>query len=493
MKVIEKLNLKVSQFEIDFVNIDLDIDTPLYIDPFLIANSNSPWAINADKTIKNFFNTFKTFMLKRNYDKVYELFSFMSEPKETCLGVSKTGTKNGRGVGEFNTKEIVDWIIKSNAIERNLIKNIEDIILFVDNIDRDKLSDMTTNIIRKELIDYTKAQCDLWGIKLIEGETLPFWSATNGYWANTDEDLLLIDGSNILLTPKAIVSPIDIYHVSKYEWYYIFEQERQNHLARRSSLVKYKTLKGGRIRPYLPKIDVKNDIKDQIDRGGYTNFKDYVRQYTHQQPKVFTQFTEASRRLIASLSNKLIGNKTSDDDINEIIDKLIERLKKIPTGKEHASRYHHYIRSLLEILWYPYLMNPIIEREIHDGRKRIDIVMDNNAKDGFFFKLHNISKIFCPYIYIECKNYESDIANPEIDQLSGRFSTSRGMFGLLVCRNLANQDVLKKRCQDTYVDGRGLIICLTDEDIIHMLEALKTNDMQTIWGILDNKKRDIMI
>lgn len=59
MKVIEKLNLKVSQFEIDFVNIDLDVDTPLYIDPFLIANSNSPWAINADKTIKNFFNTFK--------------------------------------------------------------------------------------------------------------------------------------------------------------------------------------------------------------------------------------------------------------------------------------------------------------------------------------------------------------------------------------------------------------------------------------------------
>ena len=211
MKVIDKLNLKVSQFEIDFVNIDLDIDTPLYIDPFLIANSNSPWAINADKTIKNFFNTFKSLMLEHDYDKVYELFSYMSEPKETCLGVSKTGTKNGRGVGEFNTKEIVDWIINSNAIERNLINNIEDLILFVDNIDRDKLSDMTTNIIRKELIEYTKAQCELWGVKLIESETLPFWSATNGYWGYTDEDLLLIDGSNILLVPKAIVSPIIMY------------------------------------------------------------------------------------------------------------------------------------------------------------------------------------------------------------------------------------------------------------------------------------------
>jgi len=90
-------------------------------------------------------------MINKDYNKAGQLFLFMSEPKENCLGVSKKGTTNGRGVGKLNTQKILNRIIESNAVENGLVNNIEDIIIFVEDIDRDKLSDMVTNIIRKKV------------------------------------------------------------------------------------------------------------------------------------------------------------------------------------------------------------------------------------------------------------------------------------------------------------------------------------------------------
>lgn len=493
MKISEIFNLKVSQLELDFVDVDLDKDCPLYIDPFLIANSNSQWAIQADQIIKNFFDEFKSVMLRKDYDKARELFIYMSEPKENCLGVSKKGTKNGRGVGELNTQKILDKIIESNAIETRIVNNIEDIIVFVEDIDRDKLSDMITNIIRKQLIDYTKSQCNLWNISLSREETLPFWNPVDRQWVYTDDELLLIDGREILLIPKSIVSPIKIYDAEKYEWHFIVEQERNFHLQRRSSLVKARTLKNGRIKYYLPKIDVQNDIKNQINNGNFTNMKDYIRKYTQRYPQLFLDFIKKTTKITKPLSNEEIAKKIKSYDINSIIDALINNLKAIPTGRDYATDFHHYIKSLLEILFYPYLINPIIEREIHNGRKRIDIVMDNNASNGFFQNLHDISKIYCPYVYIECKNYGRDVANPEIDQLSGRFSSHRGQFGILICRDIQDAELFVKRCQDTYKDGRGLVIFLTDNDIIKMFLETKNDNEKAILDILEQKKREIMI
>lgn len=492
MRISEKLNLGVSQYELDFIDADLEADSKLYIDPFLIANSNSHWAIEADTTIKNFFNKFKMAMKEHDYRRGREMFLFMSEPKENCLGMSKTGTTNGRGVGELNAQQIVDKIIESDAIENGLVNNIEDLIIFVDNLDKDKLSDMVTNIIRKHLIDYTRNQCELWNINLTDEETLPYWDALKGEWVISRERLLVIEEREILLIPKAILSPINIYELSKYRSNFIVEKERTFHLQRQSALVKYKKLKNGQEKFYLPKKDVDKYIGQTI-KEEYTNTKDYVRTYTQQHPDLYQNFIFTSKQKINSLTSKEIQKRIKNISVEEIIEGLIKRLESIPAGKEDATIYHHYIKSLLEILFYPYLINPKIEQEIHEGRKRIDIVMENNAKGGFFFKLHDINKIFCPYIYIECKNYGKDVSNPEIDQLSGRFSPFRGRFGILLCRDIKNEDGFKKRCQDTYKDDRGLIIYLLDKDIKYMLESIRDDEPENIDRLLEKKKREIVL
>ena len=78
--------------------------------------------------------------------------------------------------------------------------------------------------------------------------------------------------------------------------------------------------------------------------------------------------------------------------------------------------------GMLEFIFFPHCIYPVKEREIDFGRKRIDIVYTNAARDGFFYRLHTSHQVVLTYIMVECKNYSSDIGNPELDQLGGRFS-----------------------------------------------------------------------
>lgn len=73
----------------------------------------------------------------------------------------------------------------------------------------------------------------------------------------------------------------------------------------------------------------------------------------------------------------------------------------------------------------------LIEKEIHDGRKHIDIMYDNISTTGFFDWLNR--GYGCPMIPVECKNYARDIENPELNQMIGRFSDHRGCVGIIVC------------------------------------------------------------
>ncbi|MBJ8454423.1 hypothetical protein I6M90_22110, partial [Acinetobacter bereziniae] len=64
----------------------------------------------------------------------------------------------------------------------------------------------------------------------------------------------------------------------------------------------------------------------------------------------------------------------------------------------------------------------------------------------------------------------NEISNPEIDQLSGRFSPNRGKIGLLIFRNSDNNELLEQRCKDTAQDQRGFMIALSDNDIIELIK-----------------------
>jgi hypothetical protein len=173
--------------------------------------------------------------------------------------------------------------------------------------------------------------------------------------------------------------------------------------------------------------------------------------------------------------------------------KLISDLGQIPPGTEHASAYHNFIFGILQALFYPGLRNPQKEAEIHDGRKRIDISFNNGAKNGFFSDLRSNYKVYCPLVFFECKNYAGDPTNPELDQLAGRFSNKRGMFGAIVCRTVQDKPKMLKRCKDSLHDHRGWIFVLDDDDIITLLKLRSQQNARGMADFLNNRMRDLVM
>lgn len=171
---------------------------------------------------------------------------------------------------------------------------------------------------------------------------------------------------------------------------------------------------------------------------------------------------------------------------------LLEKLRAIPTGSQYANAYHESIIGILEVLFYPSLIFPKKEQQLHDGRKRIDITYSNAAKLGFFSWLHSVKKIPCPFVMVECKNYSADPGNPELDQLSSRFSVQRGQFGFLVCRSCADRKLFQQRCRDTALDGRGFIIFLTDTDIEELLNLKMRGHEDEFLRWFDTKFRALV-
>lgn len=139
----------------------LEIDTKLFVDPFLIYKEESGfWADSGARFAKHFeigFRTLAGFQDRRTslqYMQTVDLMLF-PEPREFGLGFASHGTR-GSGTGRDFAEKIVKAM--SEAIKRGLedMKHFEELGLLVDGIAEDRISDITCNILKSKFITYTQ-------------------------------------------------------------------------------------------------------------------------------------------------------------------------------------------------------------------------------------------------------------------------------------------------------------------------------------------------
>jgi hypothetical protein len=222
--------------------------------------------------------------------------------------------------------------------------------------------------------------------------------------------------------------------------------------------------------------------------NGRTDFVIY-NDYCGETPWSQENYKSLSKHLIQRERQR--GASFLNDGIDEIVfaNALIETVAAIPSGTEVASQFHNLIIWIIEFLFWPRLINPVKEHEIHDGRKRIDIMFDNSGRDGLFGRILSAPQTAAIRVTVECKNYSKDPANPELDQIAGRFAPHRGWVGFMVYREIANYDLLLQRCRDTAVEKRWFVIPLGDMEIGAMIKDVanskRPNTDQRLTDILN--------
>lgn len=85
MKISKLFNLGKSQYELDFVDIDPEVDTPLFLDPYYISKCDFPFAAEAHRTIRFYFEFLLALLKGEKHQQAEELFSYLGESNDICM------------------------------------------------------------------------------------------------------------------------------------------------------------------------------------------------------------------------------------------------------------------------------------------------------------------------------------------------------------------------------------------------------------------------
>lgn len=482
MRVSEYYTLGLTQPSLDFVDVRLDTDVPLFLDPTALHLLDTEWGARCRSLIHSYFSTVLECIANGEHTKAKRLLASLSEPNETHLGLSRRRSR-GHGMGSGLADKMWQALTASGAVRSGLITDLEDTALMIDGIASDVISDIVTNIIREPLLEYTIEMCNQYGIPLEMHRTRKLWNAREKKWEQKDMPQAIANNYRLMLVPKAIVRKSITYDAGEYYNKFLLEQLQEEDMA--DGLVR--VLKNGDERP-----PTKKSIKERFSIGedGKINEKEQNRNLTPERLDVLERYKqEVGENPKPALSHSEIADQSETPAPDW--DKLLGDLISVQSGRDEAKKYEKAVQALFDALFYPWLMFPIPQTRLNNGRKIVDITYTNVAQDDFFQWVKSVYP--AGYIFVECKNYTTDVGNPELDQLAGRFSPSRGKVGLLISRRIENRELLKQSCRDTANDQRGYIIALDDDDIRILVDAVKNKPAGERLDLLRERFNELVL
>ena len=162
-----------------------------------------------------------------------------------------------------------------------------------------------------------------------------------------------------------------------------------------------------------------------------------------------------------------------DNKLESKEDNFVASLKKINSGNEGNdwSLYQQLVYQILEHLFSPALDLPHYELADNDKRNRRDIIFENDSTEGFWRTIREVYQ--GDYIVIDAKNYSKPLAKrPIIDIAHYLKPYGCGMFGIIVSRK-GSGPASNHAIKEQWVGNKKMILVLSDEDLIDMLETKK--------------------
>ncbi|HTA23800.1 MAG TPA: hypothetical protein VK763_09720 [Terriglobales bacterium] len=194
-------------------NISVVNDLPLFVDPFLLFNSTkSEYRVLHDEMIRYLqFLRDKAAVGAVDEDLIEYWFTF-HEVKQNWLGFSKSGN-TGSGLGIDFARALyanLNTVFKSFGQE-TITKgsHLEKLTLIRSGVGKDNISDFTTNLIKRYLLEYTQTFArDHIPSELCHGYNVPkvSFNYETAIWENSMFTLPCYRGDFVILTPKDILT-----------------------------------------------------------------------------------------------------------------------------------------------------------------------------------------------------------------------------------------------------------------------------------------------
>ena len=413
-------NIPLLQSEIDFAIPFMDEDIPLYVDPFLMWKSPSQMDNMLHDGVLNAFNNLGRIFLNGSQDNAISNLVFLSECDEVGLGLSKT--RRGKPISKEIAKEILELFKAIPQVQQYGFKHFEQIQLLVDQISKDRVSDIACSLIKSFLIDYTIDQCIKYGIPLQNVEVYRY-DYKQGKVIKESVKLPMNEESKqpVLFVPRRWLRFTPWLNYDDYFNNYLIKdiEKEYDGTKNRIEVLKYNRENFGMVERYI-------SLKE-ADRGNCEN------------DPLFSRLSIASAK-----------RKVSD-------------ITKLPSGKTDNAdkKYEGLMGQVLTSFLYPHLDFAAEQSRIESGSQIRDLIFYNNISTDFLKEIYD--SYDCKQIVVELKNVES-IEREHINQLNRYMTSTFGRFGIIFTRNKPSRSILQNTI-DLWSSDRRCILILDDEDL----------------------------
>jgi hypothetical protein len=425
----------VAQADVDFAIPFLDEDLPLAVDPFLLWKSPSQQDNALHIAVINAFNHLGSLTRAGRDDEAAKLLIAASECDEVGLGLSHE--RRGKRIGRGTAQEILTLFRDIPKYREGGFVHIEEIQLFVDQIGRDRISDLTCSFIKSFLIDFTIDQCDKYKIPTQESEVTAVYRDHSNTFESERMRLPINpeDKKPLVFVPKRWLRRVPWLNFDDYfSSYCPAERVDPSGKPDRVRVLTFNRQNYDVVRDYVTTKELeRNDCKND---------------------PLFTQIPVTSAR--ASL----------------------KAIQQLPTGitDSNDKKYEREISRLLASLLYPQLDFAKSQSRTDSGALIRDLVFYNNPKHPFPSEL--LREYDSRQIVFELKNV-SALEREHINQLNRYLKDDFGRFGVLVTRNSPSK-AMKRNLVDLWSGRRVCVLTLTDADLEQMVQLYESRQRDPV-------------
>lgn len=436
-RITDFYGVMVGQDELDFAIPFLDDDLPFCVDPFLLWKSPSQQDNALHTALLNSFNYIGFMANNGDTDEAIARIVRASECGEVGLGFS--AKRQGTRLGPKLASKVVSLFTQIPELKKSGFCHLEEIQLLVDEISRDRISDLTCTFLKSFLIDYTIEQCGKYGIPLVDVKIEDVYDQRKNTFADSERVTLPANPETsrpILLVPKRWLRKVPWISCNDYTTGYYLD----------------KVLKENEECPSKGEILLFN-------RNNYGMVQAYVRARERTQADCHN---DPLFLPIPILSAK----------------RKFAAIKKLPSGKgDNADKkYEDLMCQLMASLLYPHLDFAAEQSRTDSGVLIRDLIFYNNRSVDFLADIYN--SYDSRQIVMELKNVKA-IERMHINQLNRYLANEFGKFGILVTRNPMPKAMFKNTV-DLWSGQRRCVIALTDQDIELMVTVFESQQRNPI-------------